>query len=521
MKPPYIRTALAIASLALLSLPVAQAGETINLGDGVKFDWSLSTTYALGVRTKSPNPLLASDATNFTGNDGDNNFKKGAITTNRLSALFESKLAKGDTGMVLTGSTFYDQVYHRRTDYDGSTIPNTPPPYDRFTPTARHMQGGYSRLLDTYAFTTVGLGAGRKLDLRVGRQVVNWGEATFFANISGAQGPFDGAKSDIPGTEVKEAILPEDQVSAALQLSPAFTLLGHWQFGFHETILPAVGSFLSTDDVLGPGGSCMGVYNMAGACHGLPRIRDQRPKKTGQWGIGGRYRVTSATEAGLYYLNYNDRTPSLVFAPDFSSYKVRYFDNIKMLAGTVSTTFGKISGYGELSYRQGTPVMVGMRADPETPVFMRGNVTQLNVGGFYNVGRTPLASDMQILAELSAVKVNSIKGGYGFDELFFKTRDSLAFSGTWLLSYPGIAEGWDLSVPISYSHQLRGRSLVGSFGGGQGDRRYSVGATFTKNNNLSLSVAYVGYLGSASLGAKTDRSMVDRDQLSFTMKYMF
>lgn len=521
MKHSFTLTSLASAALLVLSLPVAQAGETVDLGDGLKFDWSLGTTYALGVRTKSPNPLLASDATNFTGNDGNNNFKKGALTTNRVSALFESKLAKGDTGMVLTGSTFYDQVYHARTDYNGSTIPNTPPPYENFTSTARHRQGGYSRLLDTYAFTTVNLGTEKTLDLRVGRQVVNWGEATFFANISGAQGPFDGAKSDIPGTEVKEAILPEDQISAALQLSPDFTLLGHWQFGFHETILPAVGSFQSNDDLLGPGGNCLGVYDKANTCHGLPRTQDQQPKKTGQWGIGGRYRLSSETELGLYYLNYNDRSPALIFAPDFSGYNVRYFGNIKMLASTVSTTFGKVSAYGELSYRQGAPVMVGMRDDPEMPAYVRGNVTQLNLGGFYNVGRTPLAPDMQILAELSGVKVNSINGGYGFNELFFKTRNSLAFAGTWLLSYPGIAEGWDMSVPISYSHQLRGRSLVGSFGGGQGDHRYSVGANFTKNNNFSFSVAYVGYLGGASLDAKKDRSMVDRDQLTFTAKYMF
>lgn len=512
---------LPIALACMMALPGAQAGETVDLGNGFKFDWSLSTIYALGVRTKSPNPLLASDDTNASGNDGNNNFKKGAITTNRLSALFESKLTKGDSGFVLTGSTFYDQSYHRPTGFDGSTMPSTPAPYNRFTSQARHFNGGYSRLLDTYAFTTVNIGQGSKLDLRVGRQVVNWGEANYFANISGAQGPFDGAKSDIPGTEVKEAILPEDQISASLQLSSNLTLLGHWQYGFHPTLIPAVGAYQSTDDVLGPGGRCMGVYADGRNCYGLERTADKRPSKTGQWGLGGRYRVTDATEVGMYYLNYNDRTPSMIISPAFDGYSVRYFDNIKMLAGTVSTTFGKVAAYGEMSYRQGTPIMVNMRGVPDAPSYVRGNVTQLNMGGFYNVGRTKIADDMQLLAEVSAVKVNSLNEGYAFNELFFKTRNSLALSGTWILSYPGIAEGWDMSVPLSYSHQLRGRSLVGSFGGGEGDRRYSLGASFTKNNNLTVSVAYVGYLGKASLDSKTDRSMVDRDQLSVTAKYMF
>lgn len=512
---------LALASIMALGQPVAEAGETVDLGNGVKFDWSLSTIYALGVRTKSPNPLLASDDTNFTGNDGNNNFQKGSITTNRLSALFESKLTKGESGFVLTGSTFYDQSYRRPTGYDGSSMPNTPPPYNRFTYEAKHYNGGYSRMLDTYAFTTLNLGEGRKLDLRVGRQVVNWGEANYFANISGAQGPFDGGKSDIPGTEVKEAILPEDQVSASLQLSSNLMLLAHWQYGFHPTLIPPVGAFQSTDDVLGPGGSCMGAYRDAKTCSGLARMEDKRPKDAGQWGVGGRYRISNETELGLYYLNYNDRSPALIFSPDFESYHVRYFDDVKMLAGTVSTSFGKIAAYGELSYRQDTPVMVNMRGMPDVPAYVRGNVTQLNVGGFYNIGRTSLADDMQLLAEVSAVKVNGLSEGYGFSDLFFQTRDSVALSGSWIWSYPGIAESWDLSIPLSYSHQLRGRSLVGSFGGGQGDRRYSVGASFTKDSNFTVSVTYVGYLGSASLDSKTDRSMVDRDQLSITAKYMF
>ena len=72
MKHPYIRASLACVAVLVLSLPSAQAGETVDLGDGLKFDWSLGTTYALGVRTKNPNPLLASDASNFTGNDGNN-----------------------------------------------------------------------------------------------------------------------------------------------------------------------------------------------------------------------------------------------------------------------------------------------------------------------------------------------------------------------------------------------------------------------------------------------------------------
>lgn len=511
-----------VLAASLAALPSSWAGPSIDLGDGLQLDWSVGVSYALGVRTKSPHPLLAGDG-NAMGNDGNNNFKKGALTANRLSALLESRLSKGNTGLVLTASTFYDDVYHRRSDYDGSTLINTPAPFNRFTADARHYHGGYTRFLDTYVYTSAQLGEDSRLDVRVGRQVVNWGEATYFANLSGAQGPFDGSKSDIPGTEVKEAILPEDQVSVALDVNANWSLLGHWQFGFHETILPAVGSYQSNEDLIGPGGSCMGSYTYDGSCNPafgfVPRIADLRPSKTGQWGIGTRYRLSHETEVGLYYLNYHDRSPAMLIANDYSHYRVRYFDDIKMLASTISTSFGKVSAYGEISYRQGTPVMV---AQGELPSYVRGDVTQLNIGGFYNIGRTAWADDMQLLAEVAAVKVNSISDkSYSFDDLFFGSRNSLAFSGTWVLNYPGITPAWDLVIPISYSHQLRGRSLVGSFGGGEGDRRYSVGASFSHSSDLSVSLSYVGYLGSASLGNKTDRSMVDRDQLSVTLKYAF
>ena len=63
-------------------------------------------------------------------------------------------------------------------------------------------------------------------------------------------------------------------------------------------------------------------------------------------------------------------------------------------------------------------------------------------------------------------------------------------------------------------------TLLGGVGG-KGDKRYSIGATFTRRGNLSLGVTYLGYLGDASLAPLTSRLLTDRDQLSVTMKYTF
>lgn len=498
--------AMAIAALAMAG--AAQAGETITFENGVNLDWRFTTNYTLSQRTKSADPLLSK---NGGANDGDNNFKKNALTANRISELFEGKVSKGDSGFVLSGSTFYDDVYHRSNDNTG--LVNKPGAVNEFSDAARRYHGGYSRILDAYAYTSFELGESSRATVRLGRQAVNWGEAVYFPNMAQAQGPFDGTKTGIPGTETKDVLLPEDQLSASIELTPRLTLLGQYQFGFHETIAPAPGSFLNSSDGVGPGGTCLQPYVNNKCSFGL-RGNDILPSKTGQWGIGTRYRVTDQTEAGLYYLNYNDRTPLPITSLATSSYQVRYFDKVKLIGGTVSTKVtNNTSGYGELTYRDGVPVLIGALGTPT-----RAKATQLNLGTFTNFGRTPFAESVNLLGEISAVKYR----GYDGPEsgLTFKTDSGLAFSGTLVLGYPGIFEGWDLTVPISYSQQLSGRTLLGSVGG-KGDKRYSVGASFVRRGNLSMGVTYLGYAGGASLDATDNRLLADRDQLSFNMKYSF
>ncbi|MGH8830833.1 MAG: DUF1302 domain-containing protein [Polaromonas sp.] len=498
----------AMAVLALVVAGAAQAGETITFENGVNLDWRLNTNYTLSQRTKSADPLLARNAGT---NDGDNNFAKNALTANRLSALFEGKVSKGNSGFVLSGSTFYDDVYHHSNDNTGPV--NKPGPVNEFTDAAKRYHGGYSRILDAYGYTSFELGESSRATVRLGRQAVNWGEAVFFPNMAQAQGPFDGTKTGIPGTETKDVILPEDQLVASIEVNPRWTVLGQVQYGFHPTIAPAPGSFLNSSDGVGPGGICLQPFVGNRCSFGL-RGDDILPSKTGQWGLGTRYRVTDQTEAGLYYLNYNDRTPLPIINAATSSYQVRYFDKVKLVGATVSTkVLNNTSGYGELTYRDGVPVLVGALGTPT-----RAKATQLNLGTFTNFGRTPIAESVLLLGEISAVKYS----GYNVPEsgLTFKTDSGVAFSGTLVLGYPGIFEGWDLSVPISYSQQLTGRTLLGSVGG-KGDKRYSIGASFTRRGNFSIGVTYLGFAGGASLDATANRLLADRDQLSLNMKYSF
>lgn len=544
-----MHTALRPLALALLGAGLATpafAGESIELDNGYKLDWRVNSTYTLSTRMENRDPKIAAYS---GGNDGNNNFDKGSLTANRLSLLFDTSISNGVNGLVLSASTFYDDVYHQTNDNTGPV--NKPGPVDEFTRDARRFHGGYTRLLDAYVFNTFDLGEGRRANVRLGRHVVSWGEGLFFPSISLAQGPADGTKTGIVGTETKDQLLPEDQISTQIEMSPKWSLLGHLQFGFHTTIAPAPGSYLSSADSTGPGGTCLQPYRTVGgrsACTFGQRGNDIDPGNTPQWGVGTRYRLTEETEVGLYYLNYHDRSPLPVInafnatsgALGGGSYNVRYFDNIKLIGATFSTSVGAASIAGEVSYKQGAPVLVKTLVNPRAPQAAssylptptRGDILQANLNTIWNLERTAIADQTTLTAEVAYVTIGSIEATNASGapspaffpkskELYFGANYGLAASGTLSLGYPGIFEGWDLSVPISLSRQLKGRTITGGVGG-EGDMRASIGANFTYRRNLQVGLTYMGYFGNAEVVNQREfRALTDRDQLSLVMKYSF
>ncbi len=567
-------TPLALAVAGLGYAAPSLAGEPIEFDNGAKLEWRLTGTYSMAQRVKGASPVLAANA---GGNDGDNNFAKNSLVANRLALLLETTLSKGDSGFILSASSFYDDVYRRKNDNNAKgALVNKPGATDEFSNEARYMQGGYSRILDAYAYTGFTLGEQAKANVRLGKHVVSWGESLFFPGISLAQGPADGTKTGVPGTETKDQLLPEDQISAQIEVTPNWSLLAHYQYNWHETLALAPGAYLSSSDGVGPGGNCLGPYVGVPAIAAIPafglpayagfsgcsfgrRINDIRPKKAGQWGVGTRYRWSDETEFGLYYLNYKDRTPlpeinafaagspvpaawqTTLGATQFGNgtYQIHYFDDIKLVGGSFATTFGIATLTGELSFKQGAPVLVNTVVDPvkgtTMPTPTRSDIMQANLASMVHIGRTPMWDDATLALELAYVEISKIKArkAPGVESLgpaaaFFPATDratfgtnGLAFGSSLTLNYPGIIENWQLDVPLSYLAQIRGRTLLGGVGG-EGDQRYSVGATMTYRRNFSVGVSYLGYLGNPEVvQQKTFRPLTDRNQVSLVMKYAF
>lgn len=576
-------TPVAVAVMLACAGQTALAFETVEFGNGAKLETRINFTYTLSSRMEDIDPLLGA-APGI--NDGNNNFDDGSLTGNRGALLFEGKLSKPmanntEIGVTLSASTFYDDAYKGRNDNNpGNGLPgagfnpngvNKAPAFDEFSDDTDEYHGGYTRLLDSFFYGTFAIGDSR-LSARVGRQAVNWGEALFFPSMALAQGPADGTKTGIPGTEVKDQLLPEDQVSLAMEVTPEWSLLAHWQFQFQETLAPAPGSYLNTSDAVGPGGACLtpwtnvapipqvGFPGYVGCAFGK-RGRDILPSETGQWGVGTRYRVSDATEIGIYYLNYSDRTPLPeinAFTPGpfatspiaglrqlgSGSYRIRYFEDVKLIGATLSTSLGVVSVAGELSFKDDAPVLVNTLVNPAAPNNpasyipnpTTGEIAQLNVNLMANLGRTIVSPQTLLLGEISYVDIGSLdkRKAPGVENLppamqaffpagrvaSFDTENATAISATGSLGYPGVFEGWDLNVALAYSQQISGRTITGGVGG-EGDTRYSVGFNVVRQSNLQLGLTWLGFAGGANLGLKNFRALTDRDQLSFIAKYSF
>ncbi len=498
---------------ALLSwVPAAHAGSTIDLGPDTTLDYTFTLSYGLGMRTRAPSGNLLTPA-NINGDDGDRNFSKNKLIQNQVSLLGEVNLKHDDWGVFVRADTFYDQAYRHSNYNDAPGTVNHTGVYNDFTGDARYWSGGHTTLLAAYAYHTFRIGT-TNLNVKVGDQVVAWGESLFFPNIAGAQGPSDATKSYVAGAEVKDILLPVPQISTQWQITPRLSLIGYYQFSFQQNRLTAPGSYWSYSDVTGPGAQ----YLIGPGGVLIPRGPDDKPSARNQWGIGARLRVLGDTELGLYYLHYNDMNPSVVtsYYPSLQ-YQQTYFSNIKLTGASFSTQVGPVNVAGEASYRQGAAVLVDT---PTGPQATRANVVQTNLSGIYTIGPSLLAESQQLVGEITYVHAGGLSAVDGSTTLT-NSRNALALEFAWTLSYKNVFNGWDLDVPLTYTHDLAGTSpLAGALGSltGQGDHRVTAGVTFTRLSNLSLSLVYAKFLGSPN---PATRPLADRDYVLASATYHF
>nr|WP_290581433.1 DUF1302 domain-containing protein [Ketobacter sp.] len=235
-------------------------------------------------------------------------WQKGSTFSEVAKVTVDMELNYKNYGAFVRGKAFYD---HRIVNGDGRT--DEPP----FFPDNQPAQsaGTSADILDAFVWGDWWLGD-KPLNVRLGKQVISWGEGLFFPNGINSVNPVDVNALLAPGSEVKDALIPLNALYASIGLTEALTLEGFVLFEWKETLLPECGTFFSTTDLAGP--NCYGGFYPSGLEVGapgastvhLPRDSDMTPDDDGQFGIAARYFVDSIeTEFGLYYMNYHSRLP--------------------------------------------------------------------------------------------------------------------------------------------------------------------------------------------------------------------
>ena len=171
-------------------------------------------------------------------------------------------------------------------------------------------------LLDLYAYFKA-TPAGLPTTLRIGQQVLSWGESTFIPNGINSINPIDVAKLRTPGSELKEALLPVNMASASISLTDNLTFEAFYLLDWKRTRIDPPGTYFSTNDFAAQGGKRVylgfGAIGDSAALGYIPRGTDNVASDGGQYGVNFRYLAEkmNSTEFGLFYMNYHSRLPTI------------------------------------------------------------------------------------------------------------------------------------------------------------------------------------------------------------------
>ncbi|WOH37991.1 DUF1302 domain-containing protein [Thalassotalea fonticola] len=206
------------------------------------------------------------------------------------------------------------------------------------------------RLLDAFVYADFYVGD-TPVSIRVGDQVIGWGESTLIAHGISEINPVDIARLKAPGAELKEAFIPFGAVWASVGVTENFNIEAFYQYRWEKSVLPAPGSYFSTNDFAGSGGHLNNIqlgfgsladrnleqviadlndvgalaltdpaaagglyasYLTSYAFKGPGSKGEVEPDDGGQYGLKFSYFFPELndTELALYYINYHSRRPT-------------------------------------------------------------------------------------------------------------------------------------------------------------------------------------------------------------------
>ena len=404
---------------------------TSAVSHGVEFfmdvEGSFSSQLSIGSswRMSEPDEALLLPGNN---NDGNANFEKGDAFSQIIKGSHDLHLRSGDHGVFIRGKYWHDfaledtKVAH---GHAANGFAENEKLNDKDFNELSKFSG--AALLDAYVYGMYEIGY-TPIDVRLGRQVVSWGESTFILGGVNSINPVDVNAFRRPGAEIKEGLLPVNMAYVNVGLTEFLSMEAFYQLEFQETVIPGCGTYFAFNDyapegcdkvvLSGEGLESFDDATRVGAGYSLNRDEDgnRLAKDEGQFGIAFRYmsEALGDTEFGFYAMNIHSRLPvvSGIKATDWQSvtdagsmqdainnnktntrYYVSYPEDIQLAGLSFSTNVGSVAVSGELSHKKDVPLQI--------------NATQLLTAGL-----TGLSTSAELAADVAATANGADFEGY-------------------------------------------------------------------------------------------------------------
>lgn len=435
------------------------------LGD-LQGQWNTNITGGVSVRTKNPSCSLTGDPNTANcgagantaqwsnGDDGDLNYRKFQPTSAYLSLTSELLLTMPTEGykVMIRGTGMYD--------FAAASTDRT-----QLSPGAYNQLVRDAEILDLWVQKDFDLG-GHGAHVRVGNQVINWGESYFASGGINATNGLDVQKLLVPGTQLKQALRPAPMISFASGLPGGFSTEAYYQWQWVGNRYAPVGGFWSASDVFGrgsqPGSVSTSNFNVsgldaatiAGGNHvsngtldstnanlvngayagpptnaiGVPYVNNL-PGNRPQYGvkIGYHPRAIDANFA-FYYENYTDKTPVLGILANGSA-EWKYLPNRQLFGVSTNFSLGDWAIGSELSYRPHDAVAL-------SGCYGVGGPTDANTNGV--AGACNAYTDMKKFQFDINGQLNLTKSSYPFLKLL--GADMAVFTAEFTaIDYPGVS----------------------------------------------------------------------------------
>ncbi|MED5609057.1 DUF1302 domain-containing protein [Pseudomonas sp. JH-2] len=272
-----------------------------------------------------------------TSDDAHLNFKRGETFSKIFKGIHDLELKYGDTGVFVRGKYWYDFELKDESrlfkDIDDSGR-------------KEGAKSSGAELLDAFVYHNYSI-ADLPGSVRLGKQVVSWGESTFIQGGINAINPIDVSAFRRPGAEIKEGLIPVNMFYVSQNITDSLSADAFYQLEWDQTVVDNCGTFFSQADVVADGCSNnLAVLSPALAPFGpafgyqttregviVPRSGDKDARDGGQYGMALHWMSDALdTEFGAYYMNYHSRLPILsVNAAD----RATYVRSAQVLAGAV------------------------------------------------------------------------------------------------------------------------------------------------------------------------------------------